>query len=337
MGRVREKLVLANGPTPKITPQSDEKPLVYLSHTVVHGKELEEELIRCSGVRYRCFSFVYLIKEAIYFSERARIAYDYNVKRGSHIMMDSGAFSFHHFVMKRQNVKNIEALREKTIEQYVQFCKQHQKNWDFAVTFDYIQDQKVIREVTKRLEGEGCKITPVYHGESSLDNLKRWLDEGYSRIGVSTLPWRKQNHKAQQKYYDGVFRTCEPYKVKLHGFAVTSLNYMFAWPWHSVDSSSWSRTASYGAIYALDPQRGSLVSVHLSLTGGLKSDTNTATMLSPQALKSVRNQVEGNGWDFDLLRRSLAYRFIHNAYIFSHIHQYRKHVERNHTQWEPLL
>lgn len=337
MGRVREKLVLANGPHPKITPQSEEKPLVYLSHTVVHTKELEEELLRCSGIRYRCFSFVYLVPEAIYFSERAKLSYEYNVQRKNHIMMDSGAFSFHHFVMKRQTVAGIEALREKTIEQYIQFCQKNQKDWDFGVTFDYIQDQPTIRMVTKRLEEAGCKITPVYHGESSLDNLKRWLDEGYQRVGISTLPWRKQNHKLQQKYYDGVFRVAEPYKVKFHGFAVTSLNYMFAWPWHSVDSSSWSRTASYGAIYALDPQRGSLVSVHLSLTGGLKSDTTTATMLSPQALKSVREQVEKNGWDFDLLRRSLAYRFCYNAWIFAHIHQYRKHVETNHTKWKVLF
>lgn len=337
MPRVREKLQLANGKLPKIVPQSNEKPLVYLSHTVVSTDELEEEFLRCSGTRYRCFSFVYIVPDAIYFSERALSSYNYNLKMGNHIMMDSGAFSFHHFVMKRQNVSNIEAVREKTIEQYIAFCKGRQKDWDFHVTFDYVQDQPIIRKVTKRLEAAGLKPVPVYHGDCSSDALKRWLDEGYTRIGISNLPWRKPDYKKSRLYLDEVFRVCEPYTVKLHGFAVTSLSLAFSYPWHSVDSSSWSRTASYGAIYGLDPVKGTMSSIHLSLTGGLKSSTATATSLSPQALKSVRDQVEKNGFDFDLLRKSLQYRFIYNAWIFAHLNQYKKYVKDTHVKWERLL
>ena len=337
MTRIREKLTLANGPTPKVIPQSDEKPLVYLSHTVVHTRELEEEFLRCSGVRYRCFSFVYIVPDAIYFSERALEAYKYNVERKSHIMMDSGAFSFHMFVVKRKAVGQIEKIREKTVEQYIGLCKQHHKDWDFYVTFDYEQHQPKIWEITKRIEAAGLRPVPVYHGDRSSDWLKKWMDAGYTRIGISNLPWRKSDYKKTRLYLDEVFRVCEPYKVKLHGFAVTSLSLAFAYPWNSVDSSSWSRTASYGAIYGLDPERGTMASIHVSLTGGLKSTTTSATSLAPEALKSVRDQVESNGWDFDLLRRSLAYRFIYNGYIFGHLNKFRKYVGDRTVKWQRLI
>jgi len=337
MSRKREKLILANGPTPEITAQTNEKPILYLSHTVVHSKELEEEFLRCSGVRYRCFSFVYLVPEAIYFSKRALESYDYNVEKGSHIMMDSGAFSFHMFTTKNKVVQNLDQMRERTVQQYVDWCRGRQKRWDFHVTFDYIHDQPTIRKMQLRLELAGLHPMPVYHGDRPMDWLKSWLDGGYKRIGISNLPWRKLDYKKTRRYLDEVFRTCEPYSVKLHGFAMTSLALTFAYPWHSVDSSSWSRTASYGAIYGVDPQRGTLANIHVSLTGGLKSTTTSATSLSPEALKSVRYQVEEGGWDFDLLRRSLAYRFIYNGWLFSHLNQFRKYVKDTHVRWGKLL
>lgn len=336
-GRVREPLALAKGITPKITPQLDEPPLVHLSHTVVSTTELEEEFLRCSGVRYRCFSFVYVVPEAIYFSPRALESYKYNIKRGNHLMMDSGAFSFQMFIVKRKGVKNMDELREKTIDQYEKFCKTNQKDWDWYVTFDYDQNVEVVWRVTKELEKRGLKPVPVYHGDQSMDWLKKYLDAGYKRIGISSLTWRRSKYRETRNYLDEVFRIAEPYKVKLHGFAVTSLSLTYAYPWWSVDSSSWSRTASYGAIYGLDPERGALASIHVSLTGGLKDSTTSATSLSPQALKSVKSHIEGLGWDFDLLRRSLQYRFIYNGWVFAHLNNWKETLTRSHVQWGKLL
>lgn len=337
VARKREKLLLANGPHPKILPQSDELPRIYLSHTVVSTVELETELLKCSGVRYRCFSFVYLDPEAIYWSPRALIAFDVNVEHGNKIMLDSGAFSFHMFAIKEKNVGNVAKLREKTIEQYIRFCKKHGKDVEWYVTFDYTHDVKVVWDITKVLEEHGLQPVPVYHGDQSTDWLKKYLDAGYKRVGISNLPRRKPDYKKTRFYLDQVFRTVEPYKVKLHGFAVTSIAMAFAYPWHSVDSSSWSRTASYGAIYALEPERGSMTAQHISLTGGLKDSTRSVTELSPSALKSVRQQVEKDGWDFDLLRRSLQYRFIFNAHVFAHLNQYKSLFQDRYVRYEPIL
>src|SRR5262249_22984613 len=149
--------------------------------------------------------------------------------------------------------------REQTIELYVDFVKKRQKQWDFYVTFDYERNCPLIYKVTKRLESMGIKPAPVYHGDSTIDWFKRYLDEGYTRLGVSPMLSIRTSHKNVRNFLDNLFRVVEPYKgVKLHGFAMTSLSLMFGYPWHSVDSSSWSRTSSYGCIYGLDPDRNTL-------------------------------------------------------------------------------
>lgn len=336
--RKRETLLLANGPHPKIVPQTDELPLIHLSHTVVSTTEFETELLNCSGVRHRCFSYVYVDPQAIYWSPRALESYELNVKRGSNIMMDSGAFSFQMFlVRKNKSRKEIAGLVKKTIEQYTQFCKKRQKEWSWYATFDWDQNVNVVWDVTKELEGYGLKPVPVYHGDQSLDWLKKYLDKGYKRIAISSLTSRRSDYKRTRFYLDQVFKTVESYKVKLHGFAVTSIALAYAYPWHSVDSSSWSRAASYGAIYALEPSKGSMTSQHVSLTGGLKDSTRSMTELSPMALKSIRQQVERNGWDFDLLRRSLQYRFIYNAWVFAHLNQWKEIFKDRFVKWESIL
>jgi hypothetical protein len=342
MPRSRQAVELANGPTPKIVPQSDALPHVYLSHTVVHTKELEEEFLRCSGVRYRCFSFVYIDKNAFYFTPRSLQAYEVNVKAGNHIMMDSGAFSFHQFVEKQRDEAKGKALKVQTIKNYVKFCLENKKDWDFHVTFDYIKRSPLIWQVTKYLEGKGLRPVPVFHGDTSYDWLKKYLDAGYKRIGISSLAQRKSNYKHQRMYFDNVFRIAEPYQVKFHGFGMTALSYVYAYPWDSVDSSSWSRTASYGMIYMLDKERMRLGSVHVSQLGSwdkaqYASHTTTIATMSKEAVKSVKDQVEENGFDFDLLCRSLTYRFVYNGWMQAHLDQYKDYFKDVFTRWEPLI
>lgn len=342
MPRARQAVTLANGPVPKIVPQSDETPHVYLSHTVVHTKELEEEFLRCTGVRYRCFSFVYIDPNAFYYTPRSAEAYKVNVAHKNHIMADSGAFSFHEFVKKHRDMEKVKSLKAETIRNYVKFCKEHMKEWDFHVTFDYLQHAPLIWKVTEYLREKGLKPVPVFHGDSSYDWLRKYLDAGHKRIGISSTGTRRQNYKEQRLYLDQVFRICEPYNVKLHGFAMTALSYAFAYPWDSIDSSSWSRTASYGMVYVLDRDRGRLGSVHVSALGSwdkanYASHTSTIATMSKEAVKSIKKQVEDNGFDFDLLCNSLTYRFIYNGWIQSHLDKYKQYLKTFYVRWQPLL
>jgi hypothetical protein len=337
--RKREKLKMANGPTPKIIPQSDEKPMVYLSHTVVHYRELEEEFLKCSGVRYRCFSFVYVDPKMIYWSPRAKEAYDVNVEHKNHIFMDSGAFSFQMFLRKKEGVADIEKLRQDTLDQFERFCKKRQKEWDWFATFDYEPKALTVWKMTKELERRNLHPVPVYHGDSSIDWVKKYMDAGYKKIGVSPGVGRRLTYKNARKVLDEVFRAIEPYKVWIHGFGMTAPSMVFSYPWTSVDSSSWSRVASLGGIYVLEPGRASMATVHLSTTGGLKKATSdmSVSTLSPGALKSLRDHVEKKGWDFELLRRSLSYRFIYNAHVFAHLHEHKKSLQDSYLKWQTVI
>lgn len=335
MVKKKLKLVLANGPVPKLVSQSSIPPIVYLSHSVVHTTELENEFLDCTGVRYRCCSFVYLHPEAIYWTPRAWEGYKVNVSRGNHIMMDSGAFSFQMFLFKHLETPNIDGLRKKTIDLYVDFCKKHSKNWDFYVTFDYVREVEVVWKITKELEARGLKPVPVYHGDSSLDWIKKYLDAGYTRIGCSPLLGVRSSHKNLRFYLDNLFRTVEPYKVKLHGFAMTSMSTMFAYPWYSVDSSSWSRTSSYGCVYVVDVGKNTMGTVHVSMVSA--SNKNSYSNLAKESQQSIRDQIEKRGFDFDLLRTSVTYRHIYNGWLFSHLDQFKKQIQATHVNYQHLL
>lgn len=330
------KLQLANGPVPPLVPQSSERPIVYLSHSIVHTRELETEFLDCTGVRYRCCSFVYLHPEMIYWTPRAWAGYELNVERGNHIMMDSGAFSFQMFLFKHQEIPNVDALRNKTISAYVEFCQKRSKDWDFYVTFDYIRDVELVWKITKQLEREGLKPVPVYHGDQSLDWMRKYLDHGYRHIGISPLLGVRSSHKNLRFYLDNLFKLVGEYKgVKLHGFAMTSLSTMFAYPWNSVDSSSWSRTSSYGCIYVVDTGKNTMGTVHVSMEAA--SNPNSFSSLDAGAQVAIRDQVINRGFDFDLLRKSVTYRHIYNGWLFSHLNQFKKQIRDTHVQYHSLL
>lgn len=338
MGVKEEKknvLQLCHGPVPKITPHTT-NPIVYLSHSIVHTKELWEEFLDKTGAKYFCCSFVYLHPKMIYWTPRAFQVYKVNVERGNHLMMDSGAFSFYMFMAKHKNIPNKEALTEKTLSTYIEFCHKRQKQWDFYVTFDHIRDVKVIWDVTKRLEKEGLKPIPIYHGDQSLDWLRRYLDAGYQRIGIATLHYRRSRQERMRFYLDNVFDIVEKYKgVKTHGFAMTSLSLMFSYPWTSVDSSSWSRTSSFGAIFIVDHGKNTMKTCHISFEPSTNS--NSYSRLAKGAQIAIKEQVENRGFDFELMRRSVTYRHIYNGWLFSHLGMFKQQIQRTHSRVENIF
>jgi hypothetical protein len=330
-------LQLANGPVPKFSLQSSERPIVYLHHSIIHTKELEKEWLDCTGVRYKCCSFVYLHPDMIYWTPRAWETYLLNVGRGTHIMMDSGAYSFHVFLFRHQEIPNVDALRQKTIDAYIEFCQKREKKWDFYVTFDYVRDVELVWKITKQLEKEGLKPVPVYHGDKTLNWMRKYLDAGYRRIGISSLLGVRSSHRNLRFFLDNLFKLVEPYKdVKLHGFGMTSLSTMFAYPWDSVDSSSYSRTSSHGCIYIVDAGKNTMATCHVSQRPS-PSNPNSYSQLAEEARTAIREQVEKRGFDFDLLTRSITYRHIYNGWLFSHLNQFRKQIKDTHVRYQHLL
>lgn len=335
--------------------KKEPKPLIYLSggHTSSTEKE-EKAWIKRTGCKFRCYSFAYTCPGAFYYNKRMHQSMDISRSVGVGIMMDSGAASFHKFMQSRgggqvsaskkdnklaMDPKTIEDLKEKTIDQYVEYCLKFQKQWDFFVTFDFIKDCPTIRKVTKRLWKAGLtEACPVYHGDQTIDWFRRYCEDGVKIIGIgcdysikSRSTWRGKRY-----YYDEIFNVAEKYGTKLHGLAVTSLSLMFEYPWYSVDSSTWVKTAAYGKIIYVDPQMSILPQIHVSRQ---HSSHNPSYNNLPKNLQQkIRDRVGSYGYDFDKLRDDQYERSGFNAMIFSqHLHELKDQIAAKKVNWESLV
>ncbi len=174
------------------------------------------------------------------------------------LMLDSGAFS----------VWNKGATID--IDDYINFCKKC-PGVTYYVNLDVIPGAPgtAVRRTPEMIEG-ACKqgwknylkmvsvlpvekVIPVYHRGESLAWLEKYLDFGtpYLGIGLSgalgVVTAEKKSWISQIKKY--ILNSAGRPIIKTHGFAVTAWEMMKILPWHSVDSASWVRQASYGTIY----------------------------------------------------------------------------------------
>lgn len=323
-------------------------PIIYLSGRFSAGKE-ERPWIRRTGCRYRCFSYAYVYPEAFYYREPMELSYKISLEEGCHVFMDSSAHSFHKFMEKSaggasaklaknstRKHENVEKFRENVISQYVSFCKSSGNLWDFYVNFDYVRHCPTIYAMQERLEGLGLKPVPVYHGDESLDWFRRYIDAGHRLIGIGSI-LSQMDWQGRMAIYDRIFNIAEKHGVLLHGFAVTSISLMLAFPWFSVDSSTWVRASAYGSLIMVDPIRRVIGQVHVTPTHTQGGRTSYKRM-QPEVQKQFRRMIEGHGFDFEKIRHSLEERSVYNGWVFSNLDKLGPvGTSKERTQWERLL
>lgn len=106
------------------------------------------------------------------------------------------------------------------------------------------------------LKSLGLEPMFIFHQGEEYEALERIIKAGHDYIGIS--PDDSKSPEDRGKFLDVVFycitdRNGLPI-VKAHGFGVTSVEFMFRYPWFSLDSTTWKATARYGNI--LIPCRG---------------------------------------------------------------------------------
>jgi len=163
------------------------------------------------------------------------------------LFLDSGAFSAWSRGVKID------------IEEYISFIKKHSDVISIYANLDVIGgDSGVPGEETARrtlenqriMEKAGLSPLPVFHYGEPYEYLEKYVEE-YDYIalgvagnsGVKLVPWLNECFSKYICDEDGL-----P-KVKVHGFAVTSLKLMIMYPWFSVDSTSWVITSRMGSIF----------------------------------------------------------------------------------------
>lgn len=171
--------------------------------------------------------------------------------RMPNLFVDSGAFSAWSLGKK-----------EITVHGYGDWLLKNQHLFPIYASLDekrYTPEQnaQVGLDNLRILEGMGLKPIPVFHaGEpwSLLDDLM--TDYPYIALG-GTAGHTQHGGDLHWRFTAECFRRAQGRDVVFHGFGVTTWRIIKAFPWYSVDSSSWGQSFRYGVLSIFDPITGS--------------------------------------------------------------------------------
>jgi hypothetical protein len=174
------------------------------------------------------------------------------------MFIDSGAFSLYQEHSKQKGGMRAyfksKAFREYA-RNYAAFIKENERYIDVYSSIDVLYDPELSWENLKYLEGEfGLKPCPVVHYGTDLKWIDKHLSAGYDPIALGGMAVKIRGaKKSVLSWLNAVFeRICPPPKrlpiVRAHGFGITAHAVLVRFPWWSVDSTSWSATASHGGI-----------------------------------------------------------------------------------------
>lgn len=182
-----------------------------------------------------------------------------NLKFVENLMVDSGAFS----VWKSGASVNL--------DEYISFCLRYKNDLQVIVALDVIpgcisDKDTPPKEVIQKACEEGwenylkmlsaglpkSKVIPVFHQLDGWEWLQRYLDFGSPYIGLSP----RKNGIGARAYNRIWLDHCMKYvcdkdgnpKVKLHGFGITNMTFLYRYPWYSCDSIAWKIMGMFGKI-----------------------------------------------------------------------------------------
>lgn len=136
-------------------------------------------------------------------------------------------------------------------DRYVRFLRKHEHETEVYTNLDIVNHPEATYENQKWFERKGLHPLPVWHFGTDVKWLCKYIDEGYDYIGIGGMV--PNPYKILKPSLDALFTKyiCDKHgypTVKIHGFAATSIPLMVRYPWFSVDSSTWIKTAAFGQI-----------------------------------------------------------------------------------------
>ena len=170
-----------------------------------------------------------------------------NMENKVDLFLDSGAFSAwtQH---KKVNIK-----------EYIRFIKEHKDLLGVYANLDVIgiggkQPNELTAKKTlknqHRMEEAGLKPLPCFHFGEPFSYLEHYVKNyDYLALGVAGNSGKKLIPWLDTCFSKYICDSAGMPKIKVHGFAVTSLVLMLRYPWWSVDSTSWVVTGRNGSIY----------------------------------------------------------------------------------------
>jgi len=107
-------------------------------------------------------------------------------------------------------------------------------------------------------------------------------------------------------------------RCKVHGFGITAVPIMEAYPWYSCDSSSWIQSAAFGSIIMPGISRSNpAMPMSVSEKSPSRHDAGQhATTLSPVEVDFVFKTLENNGFTYERLSQIYESRAAYNLWAF---------------------
>lgn len=185
-----------------------------------------------------------------------------------------------------------------SIDDYIKFLREYADVISVYANLDEIGDPELTYTRQQEMLDAGLRPIPVFHVGESMDWLERYIDEGYDYIALGGMVPYSKDKKRLVRWLTECFNIAERSErdVLFHGFGMTNWDLMRAWPWRSVDSSSWCAGFRYGRVPLFDEKLGRFYSVALrDIRGSFKySDLIRSYGFSPNDLA-----LEG---DFDRIK-----------------------------------
>jgi hypothetical protein len=222
------------------------------------------------------------------------------------LFLDSGAHSLYMKLMLQNNTFN-EKEYDKYFKNYIEFIKENEEVIDVYVNLDVINDPVRSMKNYKYMVKQGLKPIGVVHPGEDHKWIDQYIDMGCEYIGLGGLG----QFFTKQKYYQWADPAWSDHicdrdgmpKVKVHGFAMTSLDLMWRYPWWSVDSTSWVQTGRFGGVYVPKFRRGQYVYNENSLkvtisnqSPSQKDDGQHFTTFSPMEQKQILKYFDEKGF-----------------------------------------
>lgn len=288
---------------------------VYLAGYQASSEERESFLVARGAITHRCISFANVVRipGLPYFVDGIATGYKVCLREKVGIMMDSGVFSYRKYVKKLQGLRKQDKLAALVDENgflrlYVDFCKQYGHLWDFCVTVDIDFDAKHNFRRHVQLEKMGVRTVPVFHGDTSLDFLKRYADRGYDYICIGSTGHLRTSVQSKKAYYESVFDAGAKMGLRYHGLGITVPYIMTDYPWYSLDSSAWSQYAGYGWLVKFEP-----AALRLSTVAVSRKSKSHGLGLNLKAMQRLAEELKAEGFDLKELQVDHTARHLYNA------------------------
>lgn len=203
------------------------------------------------------------------------------------------------------------------------YCDYIQRNSDIirvedgsvmASVLDGIGDPLQTYRNQLEMEARGVRPLPCFHAGED-ERYLEWYVQNYEYItlggmvGSSTKQLMVWLDRIWERFLtDGSGRP----RLKVHGFGITAVPIMEAYPWYSCDSSSWIQSAAFGSI--ITPQHGP---ISVSEKSPSRHDKGQhATTLSQIEQDYVFQLLEENGFTYERLSTIYESRAAYNLWAF---------------------